>query len=183
MAIVPDAKNWTWVLERVCPECGFDAAAVDRDQIGRLVRDNAAAWPTLLLSPTARQRPTDDRWSALEYGCHVRDVFGLFDERLRLMLDVDGPQFENWDQDETAIAERYDQQNPSEVARQLLAAGAGLADRWDGVAVDQWDRTGFRSDGAAFTVDSFARYFLHDPVHHLVDVTTGNALIDASYGD
>lgn len=24
MAITPDTKDWTWVLERPCPECGFD---------------------------------------------------------------------------------------------------------------------------------------------------------------
>jgi hypothetical protein len=35
----------------------------------------------------------------------------------------------------------------------------------------QWQRTGSRSDGADFTVESFARYFIHDPVHHLYDVT------------
>ena len=29
MAIVPDDKNWTWVLARPCPDCGFEAAAVD----------------------------------------------------------------------------------------------------------------------------------------------------------
>lgn len=28
-AIVPDDKDWTWVLERPCPECGFDTAAID----------------------------------------------------------------------------------------------------------------------------------------------------------
>ena len=28
MPIVPDDKDWTWVLERPCPECGFDAATV-----------------------------------------------------------------------------------------------------------------------------------------------------------
>ena len=27
--IVPDDKDWTWVLERVCPECGFDARSID----------------------------------------------------------------------------------------------------------------------------------------------------------
>jgi carbon-monoxide dehydrogenase large subunit len=31
MPIVPDDKDWTCVLERVCPECGFDTTAVDRD--------------------------------------------------------------------------------------------------------------------------------------------------------
>lgn len=24
-----DDKDWTWVLERPCPECGFDTAAID----------------------------------------------------------------------------------------------------------------------------------------------------------
>lgn len=30
MAIVPDTKDWTWVLERACPECGFDASSFAR---------------------------------------------------------------------------------------------------------------------------------------------------------
>ena len=34
-----------------------------------------------------------------------------------------------------------------------------------------WERPGRRSDGARFTVETFARYFIHDPVHHLYDVT------------
>jgi hypothetical protein len=29
--IVPDEKNWTWVLEREYPECGFDALGQDGD--------------------------------------------------------------------------------------------------------------------------------------------------------
>jgi hypothetical protein len=39
------------------------------------------------------------------------------------------------------------------------------------VTGDQWQRTGKRSDGASFTVETFARSFIHDPVHHLYDVT------------
>ena len=42
---------------------------------------------------------------------------------------------------------------------------------------DQWQRTGSRSDGAAFTVATFARYFVHDPVHHLDDVARGFAAL------
>lgn len=45
-----------------------------------------------------------------------------------------------------------------------------LADRLDGVETDGWSRSGRRSDGASFTVETFARYLLHDPVHHLWDV-------------
>ena len=64
MAITPDTKNWTWVLDETCPECGFDAAGVDRSALGALVRDNVAAWPALLADTRARDRPSDDQWSA-----------------------------------------------------------------------------------------------------------------------
>ncbi len=177
MPIVPDAKNWTWVLERPCMDCGFDAAALDVSHIGRLIRENAAAWPALLSDEHAKLRPTDDQWSALEYGCHVRDVYLLFDFRLELMLGEDGPKFKNWDQDATAIDQRYDQQDPEEVARELLVAADDIAARFESVGDDQWQRTGYRSDGAVFTIDSYARYLMHDPIHHLDDVARGNQAI------
>lgn len=45
-----------------------------------------------------------------------------------------------------------------------------MADLYDGVPTEAMDRTGFRSDGSAFTVGSIARYHLHDVVHHAWDV-------------
>ena len=131
MPITPDTKDWTWVLERVCPECGFDVRSFPRDDMGSLLRDNAAQWPSLLLDPRARTRPADDVWSALEYGCHVRDVFRLYDQRLRMMLEQDDPQYPNWDQDETAVEERYSEQDPVVVASELGIAAAALAERFD----------------------------------------------------
>ena len=99
-----DTKDWTWVLERQCPDCGFDAAALNRDSIGNALRGVNERMITLLReSPDVARRPEPDVWSALEYGCHVRDVHRLFLRRLQLMLGQDGPQFENWDQDATAI--------------------------------------------------------------------------------
>ena len=73
-------------------------------------------------------------------------------------------------QDETAIADRYGDQDPATVGRDLASAAAVLADRFGTVTGDQWTRRGLRSDGASFTIDSFSRYLLHDPVHHLWDV-------------
>jgi hypothetical protein len=61
-------------------------------------------------------------WSPLEYGAHVRDVYRLFDARLVQMLTEDTPSFANWDQDETAIKERYSEQDPELVADELEAA-------------------------------------------------------------
>jgi len=185
MPIVPDTKDWTWVLERRCPECGFEAAAVAPDEVGDLVRANAAAWQEVLARPAREvaRRPADDRWSALEYACHVRDVLVLYDERLQLMLTEDDPDFANWDQDVTAVENRYDQQDPARVAADIAAAAAVIAQRFDGVPEGAWGRTGNRSDGARFTIDSFARYFIHDPVHHLDDVEKGFAAIGAEAGD
>jgi hypothetical protein len=174
-AIEPDTKNWTWVLEEACPDCGFDARSVRREDVGERTRAVAAELAGLLGTggDAARRRPDPAQWSATEYGCHVRDVFVLFHERLDRMLTEDAPAFANWDQDVTAVERRYDLADPAEVARELVATGAVIADRFDAVAGDQWERTGTRSDGATFTVESFARYFLHDPVHHVHDVRSG----------
>lgn len=171
--ITPDTKDWTWVLERTCSECGFDVTAFPRQDMGAMIRENAAEWRYLLDHPKVRERPSDDKWSALEYACHVRDVFRLYDERLQMMLEQDDPAYPNWDQDEAAAAQRYQEQEPDVVAGELLVAARELAERFDRVSGDQWGRTGNRSDGASFTIESFARYLIHDPIHHLHDVRTG----------
>jgi hypothetical protein len=172
MTIVPDTKDWTWVLRRPCPECGFDTRGFAAQAVPEMIVANAAAWQQALTGPgDAGTRPAPDKWSPLEYGCHVRDVFRLYDQRLELMLSQDDPLFPNWDQDATAVADRYAEQEPVQVATALSEAGQAIAGRFAGVTDGQWQRTGRRSDGAAFTVETFARYFIHDPVHHLYDVT------------
>ena len=123
----PDTKDWTWTLQRVCPECGFDAAAVEPVAIPALVRDAVSRWPDVLARRDAAQRPTPTTWSPLEYGAHVRDVCRIFTTRVQLMLDEDDPRFANWDQDETALADRYDRQDPATVSAELAEAGEALA--------------------------------------------------------
>jgi DinB superfamily len=171
VTIIPDSKDWTWVLTRPCPECGFDTRSVDPAGLPAMIRSNAAAWRAPLASADAIRRPRPDKWSPLEYACHVRDVFRLFDYRLNLMLTEDDPLFPNWDQDDTAVNDRYREQDPDVVVTELLTAADALAARFAGVGAAQWSRPGRRSDGAAFTVETFGRYFIHDPIHHLYDVT------------
>ena len=180
MPITPDTKDWTWVLDKTCPECGFDVTSFPREAVGGMVRDNASQWRELLADDEVRVRPSDDRWSGLEYACHVRDVFRLYDERLRMMLELDDPDYPNWDQDAAAEAGDYGSQDPALVAEEIEEAGDRLAERFDLVAGDRWERTGNRSDGASFTVESFARYLIHDPVHHVNDVREGYALLRRS---
>jgi hypothetical protein len=168
--IARDRKDWTWVLERRCHECGFDATAFAVTETGDRTRANAATWEVLLQRDDAPVRFRPDRWSVLEYACHVRDVYRVYDVRLARMLGEDEPHYDDWDQDASAAEGGYREQDPLVVAPELVTAAETVATRFDSVQGDQWQRRGYRGDGAAFTVESFARYFVHDPVHHLWDV-------------
>lgn len=171
MSIERDTKDWTWVLQRPCPDCGFDAADLDRERIPQAIRDNATLWEVVLGTDDAAVRPSPHVWSGLEYACHVRDVNELFDHRVHQMLDDDGPRFDSWDQDRTAVEQDYGSQDPATVAEQVVAAADRVAATYEDVSGDQWDRPGTRSNGDEFTVDTLARYHLHDLVHHAHDVS------------
>jgi hypothetical protein len=176
--ITPDDKDWTWVLNSICLECGFDASQHPKERLGAEIRALAPRYREFLTRNDAKDRPSPEVWSALEYSAHVRDVFRIFLERLNLMLTKDDPTFLNWNQDETAVAERYGGQEPRTVSYDLAANCGRLADAFDRVHGDQWQRTGHRTDGAVFTIETFGKYLLHDPVHHIWDIEQGNQTLD-----
>ncbi len=169
--IVPDTKDWTWVLTRGCPECGFDAGAWPPGEVAGLVRENAQAWQRRLRAGAIKPgRPDEATWSTLEYACHVRDVYRRFFTRTELMLNEDNPTFENWDQDASAVAGAYDQQVPATVVGELAVAAEAMAALLDQVKGPAWQRPGRRSDGASFRVETIAPYMAHDTFHHIWDV-------------
>jgi DinB family protein len=168
--IKPDTKDWTWVLDHPCPECGFDASAAQPTGVAEQIRRDAADWVSRLQQSGVSTRARPDVWSTLEYGCHVRDVHRIFNHRVRLMLTEDEPRFPNWDQNETAVADDYASQNPGTVATELFDAANVVADTYANVPADAWTRRGLRSNGSEFTVASIAIYHLHDVVHHAHDV-------------
>lgn len=158
------------MIDAGCPQCGFDASSITGADVPALTRATAQRFRLALARPAASTRPAPDVWSPLEYSAHVRDVCRRFDERVRLMLAEDDPQFANWDQDATALADRYWTQDPTAVSAELAAAADEMAETLSAVRAEQWSRPGRRSNGSAFTVDSLARYFVHDLVHHAHDV-------------
>jgi hypothetical protein len=168
--IEPDTKDWTWVLDRQCAECGFDPTSVHHNEVADRIRSDATDWVRRLGQPGAKQRRQPTVWSTLEYGCHIRDVHRIFNHRVRLMLTEDEPQFPNWDQDETAIADDYASQDPATVATELFDAAGIAADTYANVPADAWTRRGLRSNGSEFTVATISIYHLHDIVHHAFDV-------------
>lgn len=170
MAIIPDTKDWTWVTERACPDCGFDPTGVTPDQVGPAVRETIPRWQAVLARPQVSERGNESVWSGLEYAAHVRDVCRVFKDRLALMLSRNNPSFADWDQDAAAVENDYGRQDPREVSQELEGAALSVSAAFDAVVVDQWERQGIRSNGSIFTVTSLGAYFLHDVLHHLHDV-------------
>jgi hypothetical protein len=169
--IEPDTKDWTWVVDQPCPDCRFDPGSVSPVELADRIHENTRGWYEVLADADFAVRPAPHVWSRLEYACHVRDVHRLFAERVRLMLDQDDPEFSDWDQDATAVEEVYGEQDPAVVGIELVERAAEVAAVYAGVGAEQWRRTGRRSNGSAFTVETIGRYHLHDVVHHQWDVS------------
>ena len=171
-----DDKDWTWVLERPCPECGYDAREIDPHALPATIGEYAARWPEVLARPGAGERPDAAVWSPTEYGCHVRDVLAMFAERVGLILDAEeggdgpGPAFENFDQDSAAVAREYAAADPAAVAREIVETAEWTAREFGRVGADDWGRTGTRSDGFVFSVASLGIYCIHELRHHAWDV-------------
>jgi hypothetical protein len=166
----PDDKDWTWVLDQPCAECGYVAGAVVLADLPALIVEASIRLADAVRQPGSAVRDHPQTWSALEYGAHVRDVCRIFDGRVQLMLTEDDPLFANWDQDATAIEGQYWAQDPATVADELQMSAHVMAHTVAAIADEAWLRPGRRSNGSVFTVDSLARYFLHDLVHHAHDV-------------
>ena len=162
-----------------CPECGFDPAATadvaaEIDALGRKFAAPLTRYlpgedgPALL-----RTRPEPGTWSPLEYACHVRDVLRLFEERTRLMVAEPGVRFTPWDHEAAVTDDAYDAEDPAVVADELVAATSAYAATLRALDPSEWAASGERADGAVFTVDSLARYGLHEAKHHQLDIGRG----------
>jgi hypothetical protein len=127
-----------------CGGCSFvyrEAEASDAAQQVRLL--SSAVADRLVKSPigdVGRQvRPLS--WSALEYGCHLRDVLLVQRERVLLARRVDHPTPAPMGRDERADHDGYRSQDVADVARQLIEAGRLFAHVLDLLDDDGWTRT------------------------------------------
>ena len=168
----PDDADWTWVLTRPCPDCGFDAAAVEPADVPDLLRDAGQRYAAALARDDVRTRPAEGVWSTLEYACHVRDVCDVMRGRLGQILAGDGEvvRFADWDQDETAVEQQYWRSDPDVVAPEVTEAFEGAATAYALPTGTQWEWPALRSNGSEFTARTLALYFTHDIRHHLWDV-------------
>jgi hypothetical protein len=157
-----------------CAECGYAHEGLSRGQVLAVVPELAAEHAQLLTSASAelvRGHPRAGSWSALEYGCHVRDVLRVQRERVLCAQVEEVPDFAAMRRDERVIEERYNEQDPAEVAAALAGAAAAFTEVLAGFGGAGWLRTGVYNwpVRAVRSVEWIGRHTTHELAHHLFD--------------
>jgi hypothetical protein len=158
-----------------CAECGYSYSTLGRHQIAPALGARAQEYRRLLIdtdAPVLRAHPREGVWSALEYGCHIRDVLKVQRARTLLALSERRPDFAPMRRDERVVEERYNEQDPDVVADQVVSNAAALARTFDGLEDAGWRRTGVYHWPTAEvrTVEWIGRHTVHEQVHHLLDL-------------
>jgi hypothetical protein len=161
-------------MER-CDECGYDYDEISRDRIATALLALGPRHQSSLTGQDARRlraRPRPDVWSPLEYACHVRDVLKVQRERIRLALAEDQPAFAPMRREERVIEDRYNEQDPADVIKELVDAAAALAHVLETLDEEGWRRTGIYNfpTTQVRTVEWIGRHTLHEGRHHLWDI-------------
>ena len=154
-----------------CDECGFtyvlDEHVEAAEHCRRLAREIAARLDD-------RRRPAPDVWSPLEYGCHVRDV--LIAQRERVLLarrSAEPPAPEPMGRDERVDHDGYAEQEPVDVARQLVDAADLFANVLDRLDADAWGKQilyRYPPPPKHRPLRWVAVHTVHELTHHLRDI-------------
>jgi DinB superfamily len=161
-------------MER-CDECGYSYDTIARDDIPDALRVMAPRYGAVLGAlddDVLRAHPLSETWSALEYACHVRDVFRVQRERVLLALAEDQPSFASMRREERVVEERYNEQQPTEVAREIAEAADAIAAELEALDDRGWERTGIYNwpTTRVRTVEWIGRHTIHEGEHHLQDI-------------
>jgi len=157
-----------------CAECGYEFESLGHGEVLDALTSLADEHGQLLTSVDVdrlRAHPRAGSWSALEYGCHVRDVLRFQRDRVLLAQAEDTPAFTSMRRDKRPIEERYNEQDPLAVARELMTSARQLADTLGGLGEDGWQRTGVYPwpVRAVRAVEWIGRRTAHELAHHLFD--------------
>jgi hypothetical protein len=174
------AVDPTWIRPEpgwVCAECGFDFDACEPSTTPELIKKLGSRYRVPLsrgladedLDALLRTRPAEGTWSALEYACHTRDVFGLNVYRVERVVAEDRPSFEVADRDRAAVDREYNGQDPAVVADEIAAGADTLAQQLGALSGDDWQRIGRRGE-FTMTIEWMSRNVVHEATHHLLDI-------------
>jgi hypothetical protein len=158
-----------------CHECGFEYDLSQAGDAGPAIVDLAAVLAGALGragDADVRTRARPQTWSPLEYGCHVRDVLLVQRERVLAARRVDRPSSEPMGRDERVEHDGYAEQEPAEVARELMDAARMFANVLSRLGPDDWDRTLMYSypQPGERPLRWVAVHTVHELRHHTLDV-------------
>src|SRR5262249_26039356 len=128
-------------VAEACEVCGFEWDAITAGEVAPRLTAATAGFAELLGADRAvvTVRPRPDRWSALEYGAHLRDVLINVRDRIFVGLAEDDPVTKPMYR-ELRIP-FYASETPQGVAADLTSAAALFVRTFDGLTADQLTRT------------------------------------------
>ena len=158
----------------VCPECGLDYDTVSPADAEVAVRSFPRRFAELLHLAAGddallRRRPEPAVWSPLEYTAHVRDGFAWMADTVQRMVRESNPEITDFDPDERAAAEHYNDQSVHAVLAALDANAHRFANAIEATSTTDLDRMARFSWGDR-DVLTMVRNGVHEGKHHLRDV-------------
>jgi DinB superfamily len=157
-----------------CSDCGFAWETVSREEIARRVDAGTATIAGLLAGDPDRAgvRPWPQRWSAIEYAAHVRDVLITLRDRLVIGLVEDVPSFKPMYREERVDLGLYGSDTVEAVAVELRAAAAMFIRLFDAIDPQELTRSvhyGFPKP-ALRSLLWMGQQAVHEVEHHSSDI-------------
>ena len=114
-----------------------------------------------------RRKPAPEKWSMLEIACHLRDVEQLFVERYAKMANHDRPALRMMNQDEVAVALKYNEDDPAAAIRDFRALRTETISLLSALASQSWQRIGLHPKRGDFTIAGQADVHVKHDANHL----------------
>ena len=119
-----------------------------------------------------RRKPAPEKWSILEIACHLRDVEQLFVERYAKMANHDRPALRMMNQDEVAVALKYNEDDPAAAIRDFRALRTETISLLSALASQSWQRIGLHPKRGDFTIAGQADVHVKHDANHLNQIRT-----------
>ena len=159
--------------DHACAECGLFYPTLTIEAARAIIGSLPGAVDAVLEHAPPRdlrRRPRPDRWSALEYLVHLRDVCVTYTIRVHRARTEDRPVLEPMLNDLRARRFRYNDRSLAGVRDELTACAAGLGEEIDRLTPADGERTVTRLAGEHRTARWLVRQAAHEVTHHLGDI-------------
>jgi hypothetical protein len=169
---------------QTCASCGFSWATLSRAQVATRISEAVESFVEVIerSGDEVSRRPSDVRWSILEYGAHLRDVILSIRERVVLAAILDVPTGTPIFRDERVDVGFYTQDAASDVAVELqvvtylfLKTIATLPPNFEERRLIYSPKTPLE-----ITISGALSNALHECEHHLGDAVENLRLLDVS---